>query len=72
MVETEQSAETLTPLHLGSRAYRGWCSLQEPVVEALMVSLAIVVLDVLSHAEGGKGPSPSWKPRTSKGSSIGT
>ena len=43
----EQSAEALTPLHVGVRAYRRWRSLQELVVESLVVSLTMVMLDVL-------------------------
>ncbi len=35
------------PLNLGVRADRRWRSVQELGVESLMVSLAVVVLDVL-------------------------
>ena len=35
------------PLHVGVRADRRWRSVQELVVESLMVSLAVLVLDVL-------------------------
>ena len=51
IVETEQSAEALTPLHVGVRAYRRWRSLQELVVESLVVSLTMVMLDVLVDDE---------------------
>jgi hypothetical protein len=47
MVEIEESAQTVAPLHVGGRAPRQWRLLQKPVVESLMVSLAVVVLDVL-------------------------
>ena len=42
-------AQAVAPLHVGGRALRQWCLLQKPVVESLMVSLAVVVLDVLSR-----------------------
>ena len=48
MVETEKSAETFTPLNGDVWADRRWRSLQELVVESLMVSLAMVVFDVLT------------------------
>ena len=51
MVEIEQSAQTLPPLNVGGQAHRRWRSLQELVVESLVVSLAMVVVDVLAHAE---------------------
>jgi hypothetical protein len=51
MVEIEQSPEARTPLHGGVRTYWRWCSLQEPVVESLMVPLAVVVLNVLVDDE---------------------
>ena len=51
MVEIEQSAETLPPLNVGDQAHRRWRSLQELVVESLVVSLAMVVVDVLAHEE---------------------
>ncbi len=51
MVEIEESAQALTPLNGAVRACRKSCSLQEPVVEALMVPLAVVVLNVLPHEE---------------------
>ena len=51
MVEIEQSAETLSPPNVGDQAHWRWRSLQELVVESLMVSLAVVVLDVLAHEE---------------------
>ena len=47
MVEMEESAQAVAPLHVGGRAPRQWRLLQKPVVESLMVSLAVVVLDVL-------------------------
>ena len=45
----EESAQAVAPLHVGGRALRQSCLLQKPVVESLMVSLAVVVLDVLSR-----------------------
>ncbi len=51
MVEIEQSAQTLPPLNVGGQAHRRWRSLQELVVESLVVSLAMVVFDVLAHEE---------------------
>ena len=51
MVEIEPSAQTLPPLHVGGQAHRRWRSLQELVVESLVVSLALVVVDVLAHKE---------------------
>jgi hypothetical protein len=47
MVETEQSTQALTPLNVGALADRRWCRLQNLVLESLVVSLAMVVLDVL-------------------------
>ena len=43
----EESAQAVAPLHVGGRAPRQWRLPQKPVVESLMVSLAMVVLDVL-------------------------
>ena len=51
MVEIEQSAQTLPPLNVSGQAHRRWRSLQELVVESLVVSLAMVVVDVLAHEE---------------------
>ena len=51
MVEIEQSAQTLPPLNVGGQAHRRWRSWQELVVESLVVSLAMVVVDVLAHEE---------------------
>ena len=51
MVETKQSTQALTPLNIGALAYRRWCPLQELVLESLVVSLAMVVLDVLVDEE---------------------
>ena len=51
MVEIEHSAETRPPLNFGVRPSRRWRSLQELVVESLMVSLAMVMLDVLVDDE---------------------
>ena len=51
MVEIKQSAQTLPPLNVGGQAHRQWRSLQELVVESLVVSLAMVVVDVLAHEE---------------------
>ena len=48
MVEIEQSTEALPPPNVRVRADRRWRSLQELVVESLMVSLAMVVRDVLA------------------------
>src|SRR5688500_16971377 len=51
MVEIEESAEAVAALHVAGRALR-WCRvLQKPVLESLMVSLAVVVLDVLPREE---------------------
>ena len=47
MVEIEESAQAVAPLHVGGRALLQWRLLQKPVVEPLMVSLAVVVVDVL-------------------------
>ena len=47
MVEPEESAEAVAPLHGGGRALRRCGVLQKPVVESLVVSLAVIVLDVL-------------------------
>jgi hypothetical protein len=47
MVEIEESAQAVAPLHVGGRAPRQWRLLQKLVVKSLMVSLAVVVLDVL-------------------------
>ena len=51
MVDIEESAQAFAPLHVGGRATRPWRLLQKPVVEPLMVSLAVVVHDVLPHEE---------------------
>ena len=51
MLEIKQSAQTLPPLNVGGQAHRQWRSLQELVVESLVVSLAMVVVDVLAHEE---------------------
>ena len=50
MIEAEQTAEALSPLHVGVRTCRRWGSLQEPVAESL-IPLAMVVRDVLAHEE---------------------
>jgi len=34
MVEIEESAQAVAPLHLGGRGLRRWCLLQKPVVES--------------------------------------
>ena len=47
MVETEESAEAVAPLHGGGRALRRCRVLQKPVVESLVVSLAVIALNVL-------------------------
>ena len=47
MVEIEESAEAVAPLHVGGPVLRRGRVLQKPVVESLMVALAVVVLDVL-------------------------
>ena len=51
MVEIEPSAQTLPPLNVGGQAHRRWRSWQELVVESVVVSLAMVVVDVLAHEE---------------------
>ena len=51
MVETEESAEAVAPLHGGGRALRRCRVLQKPIVEPLMVSLPVVVLEVLPREE---------------------
>jgi hypothetical protein len=51
MLEIEESAEAVAPLHVGGRALRRCCALQKAVVESLMVSLVVVVLDVLPREE---------------------
>jgi hypothetical protein len=51
MVKTEEAAEAVAPLHGGGRVLRRCRVLQQPVVESLMVSLAVVVLDVLPREE---------------------
>lgn len=62
MVEIEQSAETRPPPNVGDQAHRRWRSLQELVVESLMVSLAMVVFDVLARTETGLDER-RWRPR---------
>ena len=62
IVETEQAAEALTPLHVGVRAYRRWRSLQVLVVESLVVALTLIMLDVLVNDEP-QCPSPSGTTR---------
>ena len=47
MVEIEESTEAAAPLHVGGRAVRRCPVLRKPVLESLMVPLAVVVLDVL-------------------------
>ena len=51
MVEIEESAEGVAPPYVGGRALQRCRVLQKPVVESLMVSLAVVVLDVLPGEE---------------------
>ena len=51
MVKTEESAEAVAPLHGGGRALRRSRALQKPVVESLVVSLAVIVHDVLPREE---------------------
>ena len=51
MVEIEGSAEAVAPLHAGGRNSRRWRVLQKLVIESLMVSLAVVVLDVLPRED---------------------
>jgi hypothetical protein len=46
-VEIEESAEAVAPLHVGGPVLRRGRVLQKPVVESLMVALAVVVLDGL-------------------------
>ena len=47
IVETESSSEAYPPPNVGVRPSRRWWSLQELVVESLVVSLAMVVFSVL-------------------------
>jgi len=51
MVKAEESAEAIASLHGGGRALRRYGVLQKPVVESLVVSLAVIVLDVLPREE---------------------
>ena len=51
MVEIQKSAQAIAPLHVGGRARRRWRLLQKPVVESLMVALAVIVLKVLPREE---------------------
>ena len=51
MVEIEEAAEARAPLHVGVRASQRWGSREKPVVESLMVPLAVVVRDVLPREE---------------------
>ena len=51
MVEIEKPAQAVASLHLGVRALRRCRVLQKPVVESLMIPLAVVVLDVLAREE---------------------
>src|SRR5262245_34389330 len=51
MVEIEESAQAVAPPHVGGPALRRWRLLQKPVVESLMVALAVVVLKVLPREE---------------------
>jgi len=69
MVKTEESAEAGAPLHGGGRVLRRCRVLQKPVVESLMVSLAVVVLDVL-RVRRRKWPSPSGTTRLRHSSLI--
>ena len=58
MVEIEESAEAVAPLHVGGRALQRCRGLQKPVVESVMVSLAVVVFDVLPGRGGASGSQP--------------
>ena len=51
MAETEESAETCAPPHDGRCGLRRCRVLQKPIVEPLMVSLRVIVLDVLPREE---------------------
>ena len=51
MVEIEESSQAVAPPHVGGPALRRWCLLQKPVVESLMVALAVIVLNVLPREE---------------------
>ena len=62
MVETEESAEAIASLHGGGRALRRCRGLQKPVVESLVVSLAVIVLDVLPREEAHDRINPSCHP----------
>ena len=55
MAEIEQSTETLTSPNVSVRATRQGRSLQELLVESLMVSLTMVVLDGHCHVEATAG-----------------
>ena len=46
IIETEKASRALMPSNIGVRADRGWRSVQELVVESVVVALAVVVLDV--------------------------
>ena len=69
MVETEESAEAVAPLHGGGRALRRCRVLQKPIVEPLMVSLPVVVLRY-SRVRRRKWPSPSGTTRLRHSSLI--
>jgi hypothetical protein len=47
MVVVEESTDTFTPLNRGVRVRRRWRPLEQLVAESLVVSLAMIVLDVL-------------------------
>jgi hypothetical protein len=51
MVETEESAEAVAPLYGGGRALPRCRVLQKLIVESLMVSLPVIMLDVLPREE---------------------
>ncbi len=51
MVVAQESAEAFTPLYVGTWMRWRWRALQQPVFESLVVSLAMVVLDVLLDDE---------------------
>ena len=54
IVETEQAAEALTPLHVGVRAYRRWRSLQELVVESLVAGVGRSTGERMLHHNGNR------------------
>jgi hypothetical protein len=56
IAEIEESTEAAAPLQVGGRAVRQCPVLQKPVLESLMVPVAVVVFDVLPARAGTSGP----------------